>query len=157
MKNQLLFQDQSKAKQDSINNFCKKIRKVKETSITRDFLCISRIESLILGKSVHDALKRAEAYCKAGSDLIMIHSKENNPKEIFKFAKRFNKLKISVPLVAVPSTYSKTKEKQLIKNGFKIVIYANHLLRASYNSMLKTAETILKNERSYETEKYYTN
>ena len=56
-KSNSLFQDQSKAKQDSINNFCKKIRKVKETSITRDFLCISRIESLILGKSVKMHLK----------------------------------------------------------------------------------------------------
>ena len=51
-------------------------------------------------------------------------------------------------MVAVPSTYSKTTEKQLIDHGFKIVIYANHMLRAAYPSMINAAKKILKNERS---------
>ena len=55
--------------------------------------------------------------------------------------------------MAVPSTYSKTYEKDLIKNGFKIVIYANHLLRAAYPAMLNAARTILANQRSYDVEK----
>ena len=57
------------------------------------------------------------------------------------------------PLIAIPSTYSSIKESTLIKNGFKLVIYANHLLRSSYPSMLKTAEEILLNQRSKESEK----
>ena len=56
-------------------------------------------------------------------------------------------------MVAVPSTYSKTTEKQLIDHGFKIVIYANHMLRAAYPAMLNTAKKILENKRSSETEK----
>ena len=56
-------------------------------------------------------------------------------------------------MVAVPSTYSRTSEKDLIKNGFKIVIYANHMLRAAYPAMVKIAKNILKNQRSYESEK----
>ena len=40
-------------------------------------------------------------------------------------------------MVAVPSSYSRTSEKDLIKNGFKIVIYANHMLRAAYPAMVK--------------------
>ena len=44
----------------------------------------------------------------------------------------------------MPSTYSKTTEAELIKNGFKIVIYANHMLRAAYPAMQKAAEKILK-------------
>ena len=56
-------------------------------------------------------------------------------------------------MVAVPSTYSKVTEKQLIKNGFKIVIYANHLLRAAYPAMMNAAKSILTNERSFEVEK----
>ena len=52
----------------------------------------------------------------------------------------------------MPSTYSKTTEAELIKNGFKIVIYANHMLRAAYPAMQKAAEKILKNQRSYELE-----
>ena len=58
-----------------------------------------------------------------------------------------------VPLVAVPSTYSKVYEKDLIKNGFKLVIYANQLLRAAYPSMVNTATTILKNKRAFEADK----
>ena len=83
----------------------------------------------------------------------MIHSKNKNPDEIFKFSKIFCKSKFFKPLVAVPSTYSKTYEKKLYQNNFKIVIYANHLLRASYVSMKDAAEKILKYERSFEIEK----
>ncbi len=53
----------------------------------------------------------------------------------------------------MPSTYSKVNEKQLIDHGFKIVIYANHLLRAAYPAMEKVALNILKNKRSFESEK----
>ena len=54
-------------------------------------MIIARIESFILGKGLNDALKRAEAYSKAGADAIMIHSKESNPKEVFSFQKNFLK------------------------------------------------------------------
>ena len=56
-------------------------------------------------------------------------------------------------MVAVPSSYSKTFEKDLIKHGFKIIIYANHMMRASYPSMVDVAKSILINERSYNIEK----
>jgi phosphoenolpyruvate phosphomutase / 2-hydroxyethylphosphonate cytidylyltransferase len=153
LKKNSLFADQKNVQQDSIKNFCKKIKTVKNTQISDDFFFISRIESLILGKSVNDALKRAIAYSKAGSDCIMIHSKDNNPKSIFEFAKKFKKTKYFKPLVSVPSTYSKTYEKDLIKNGFRIVIYANQLLRGSYNAMVDTSKKILKFKRAHEVEK----
>ena len=125
----------------------------KDATISDDFFIIARIESFILGKSLNDALKRAEAYSKAGADAILIHSKENNPSQIFEFAKKFTKSKYFKPMVAVPSSYSKTYEKDLIKNGFKIIIYANHLMRASYPAMLNAAKTILMKKRSFELEK----
>ena len=56
-------------------------------------------------------------------------------------------------MICVPSSYSQVKEKELIKNGFKIVIYANHLMRSSYPSMLNTAKNILKSRRSSPIEK----
>ena len=113
----------------------------------------ARIESFILGKKLDDALKRAVAYSKAGADLIMIHSKSESPDEIFNFSKIFSKNKYSKPIIAVPSTYSKTHEKDLIKNGIKIIIYANQMMRSSYPAMLNTAKSILKYQRSYEIEK----
>ena len=153
LKKNSLFSDQSNVQQDNISDFCAKIIKAKNSAVSNDFLVISRIESLILGKSIDDALKRAIAYSKAGTDCIMIHSRDNNPKSIFQFAKKFLKTQYARPLVAVPSTYSKTKEIELVKNGFNIVIYANQLLRSSYSSMTRTAKTILKNERAFECEK----
>ena len=78
---------------------------------------------------------------------------EKTTKEIFSFAKKFKKSKNFIPLVSVPSTYSKVYEKELIKNGFKLVIYANQLLRAAYPAMEYAAKKILENERSYEIEK----
>ena len=152
LKKNSLFKDQSGAKQDTIKDFCKKIKLIKKVRNSKDFLIGARIESFILGKGLKDAVKRAEAYSKAGADLILIHSKENNPREIFNFSKIFKKSKWIKPLVSVPSTYSKTSEAELIKNGFKIVIYANHMLRAAYPAMQKAAEKILKNQRSYELE-----
>ncbi len=153
LKKNSLFADQTNVKQDTIKDFCKKIKKAKNSTVSNDFYVVSRIESLILGKTVKDALTRAEAYSKAGTDCIMIHSKDNNPRSIFEFAKKFKKSKYFRPMIAVPSTYSKTYERDLIKNGFKIVIYANQLLRSSYFSMIKTASSILKNQRAFEAEK----
>ena len=156
LKKNSLFKDQKTSLQDNIKQFCFKIKKAKESRISDDFLIFARIESFILGKNVNDALKRAEEYSKAGADGIVIHSNKKNPKEIFNFAKIFKKNKFYKPLVAIPSTYSKTYEEDLIKNGFKIVIYANHLLRASFKSMNEVANKILLNERSYEAEKHIT-
>ena len=152
LKKNSLFSDQSGSKQDSIKDFCKKIQLIKKVRNSEDFLIGARIESFILGKGLKDSLKRASAYSEAGADLILIHSKEKTPKEIFSFSKIFRKSKYSKPLVSVPSTYSKTNETMLIKNGFQIVIYANHMLRAAYPAMENAAISILKNQRSYELE-----
>lgn len=151
-----LFKDQNKTKQDTIVNFCKKINKAKKSKNSDDFFIVARIESFILKKGLKDALKRGVKYVDAGADAILIHSKEKNPKEIFDFSKKFKKLKPDCPLIAVPSTYSKVKEIELIKNGFQIVIYANHMLRAAYPAMINVAKKILKNERSLEIEKKIT-
>ena len=116
-------------------------------------MVFARIESFILNKNLDDAMKRAKKYVKAGVDGIMIHSKLKDPKEIFKFAKAFRKFNKKIPLVSVPSTYNHVTEKELITNGFNIVIYANQLLRASYYSMSEVAKEILVNARAKESEK----
>ena len=147
-----LFKNQKGTKQDNPLQFAKKIKKIVETRNSKDFMIIARIESFILNKGIEDAIKRAEIYSKAGADAILIHSKSRTPKEIFLFAKRFNLSRHRIPLVAVPSTYSVVKEKDLIKHGFKIVIYANQLLRAAFPAMENVAKNILTNSRSFEIE-----
>jgi phosphoenolpyruvate phosphomutase len=140
--------------QDEVNDFAEKIKAGKNSQFNPDFMVIARIESLILGKGVYDALIRAKAYIDAGADAIMIHSKEKDPVDLFKFCEEYQKLDKKVPLVAVPSTYSHVTERQLVEKGVKVVIYANHLLRAAYPAMKKTAETILTNERAHEVEEF---
>ena len=156
LKKNSLYKNQSGVKQESIKKFCKKLSIASSSKISDDFYVIARIESFILGKNLNDAINRAESYVKSGADAILIHSKEKEPKEIFDFSKKFLKSKYYRPIVAVPSTYSKTFEKDLIKNGVKIVIYANHLLRSSYPSMVNTAKSILKDQRTFKIEKNLT-
>ena len=153
LKKNSLFKNQTGTKQDKPEIFAKKIKQICKSRQSNDFLVIARIESFIVGKGLNDALRRAEIYSKAGADAILIHSKEKTTKEIFSFAKKFKKSKNFIPLVSVPSTYSKVYEKDLIKNGFKLVIYANQLLRAAYPAMEFAAQKILENGRSFEIEK----
>lgn len=153
LKKNSLFDTDVNQTQDSIENFSKKITRGKKAQITDDFMIIARIESLILKVGLEDALKRAKAYIAAGADGIMIHSKEKTPDEILEFCREYKKFERKVPLVAVPTTYNRITETELRKVGVRIVIYANQLLRSAYPTMMKTAETILENERALEAEK----
>jgi len=136
--------------QDTINGFSNKIKAGKRAQVTEEFMIIARVESLILGKTIEDALERAFAYVKAGADGIMIHSKESSGTDIIEFCERFRKEDKSSPLVVVPSTFNHITEQEFIKMGVNIVIYANHMLRASYPAMSNVAKQILTNGRSLE-------
>ena len=134
--------------------FAQKIRRGKSIQKSSEFMIIARIESLIAGKSMEDALDRATQYLKAGVDGIMIHSKSKNPDEILEFAEKYKvilkDLKLDKPLVCVPTTYNLITEGELSAAGFSIVIYANHLLRSAYQAMTETAKTLLRDQRSLE-------
>ncbi len=136
--------------QDSIEEFSDKISMGKKAQVTKDFMIIARIESLILGKGQRDAIKRAESYINAGADGIMIHSSSKDPKEVLDFCAEYKEKFSGVPLVVVPSTYAQVTEKELIEAGVKIVIYANHLIRSAFPAMTKTAESILEHGRCLE-------
>ena len=114
-------------------------------------MVIARCESLIAGKGEEDAIARCRAYCEAGADGIMIHSKAKAPDEIFSFVRRFRaEVSADKPIVVVPSTYAQVTEKELADAGVNVVIYANHLLRAAYPAMRRTAERILECGRAQE-------
>lgn len=150
LKKNSLFGTDVEQTQDSIENFSAKIRAGKNAQATRDFMIIARIESLILGMGIDHAMERAKAFLDAGADGIMIHSREKTPDEVFEFCRQYNQLDNRKTLVAVPSSYNKVTEKELIEHGVNIVIYANQLLRSAYPAMLKTAESILTHSRSAE-------
>ena len=81
-------------------------------------------------------------------DTIRVRNKDG--KEIEEFCERYRKFENKRPLVAVPTSYNHLTESDLQALGFQVVIYANHLIRSAYPSMLETAETILQNGRSME-------
>jgi phosphoenolpyruvate phosphomutase len=149
-----LFGADADQEQDDISSFCSKISQGKRAQITDSFMIFARIESLILGKGIDDALKRASAYLQAGADGIMIHSCKKEPGEIFAFCDRYRSLPGRKPLVVAPTTYNGVTEPELMQAGVNIVIYANHLLRASYPWMCRAAESILENQRSREAEQF---
>ena len=150
-----LFGTEVEQTQDEIENFCNKISEGKKVQVSSDFMIIARVESLILNEGMKNALKRAEAYISAGADGIMIHSKEKDGKEIVEFCNKYRKFKTSAPLIVVPSTYHHMTEAELQNLGVNVVIYANHLLRAAYPTMVNTAKSILEYGRAKEASEDY--
>jgi phosphoenolpyruvate phosphomutase len=106
-------------------------------------MIIARIESLILGKGVPEALSRAEKYISAGADGIMIHSRQRDGEDALEFIHNFRRNDSFTPLVVVPTAFNHIKGEEFWDLGVNIVIYANHLLRASYPAMLSVAQEIL--------------
>jgi len=134
--------------------FATKISRGKSICRTRDFMIFARLESLIAGAGIEDALERAKKYLKAGADGIMIHSKAKTAEEILLFSRKYAQLcdllGFRKPLVCVPTTYNTIKDEELKKAGVAVVIHANHLLRAAYKAMAEVAEKILVSDRSFE-------
>lgn len=150
LKKNSLFGTAAKQELATIEEFCHKISEGKKAQVTKDFMIIARLESLIAGKDVDDALMRAKAYVSAGADGVMIHSKEKTGLDIKEFCQRFRMEYKNIPIVVVPTTYNQFTETELHQWGANIIIYANHMLRASYPAMYKVAQMILENERSLE-------
>ncbi|MBR6770472.1 MAG: phosphoenolpyruvate mutase [Lachnospiraceae bacterium] len=150
LKKNSLFGTDVEQQQDSIENFCHKIRVGKSAQTTSDFMIIARIESLILKQGMEDAINRAFAYVKAGADGIMIHSKSDKPDEVREFCKIFREKYKDIPIVVVPTTYNVVTESELAECGVNVIIYANHLIRSAFPAMNKVAHMILENERSLE-------
>ncbi|CAD6593833.1 MAG: hypothetical protein ASARMPRED_008112 [Alectoria sarmentosa] len=130
-----------------IHDFAKVVQRFKAHS--RNMLITARIESFTVRKpqsnevdernsvqqTLDDALERAHAYCRAGADAIMIHSKSKNPSEVLSFMQRFKLKDPHTILVVVPTTYAETTEEVLYNAGANVIIYANHLMRAKIRAI----------------------
>ena len=152
LKRNSLIHEESLHELEDPEKFAEKIASGKLAVSDKKFSLIARLESLISGRDINEAIERATLYVSAGADGIMIHSKQSSPNQILDFAERFRHLHPQTPLVAVPTTYNSIYESDLEEAGFNLVIYANHMLRSSIYSMKSTAQEILKNKRSYESE-----
>ena len=132
--------------------FAEKIRAGRRAALTDDFMVVARLESLIAGTGLDDALERAKRYVLAGVDGIMIHSNQRDPDDLFAFARAYGPLCEELgrrpPLVSVPTTYNQHSEERLVEAGFNTIIHANHLLRTSHRAMKEVASLILENGSS---------
>lgn len=144
LKKNSLFGTEVKQVQEDPEIFGEKIRRGKQALQTEDFMIFARIESLILEKGMEDALLRARTYIESGADGIMIHSRKNTPDEVFEFCRLLREEYSDIPIVAVPTSYNKIKEKILEEHGINVIIHANHLLRSAFPIMKQTAEFILE-------------
>ena len=150
LKKNSLFGTEVKQTQDSIENFCAKIRAGKHAQKTKEFMICARIESLILERGMEDALERAFAFSEAGADAIMIHSRKKDPSEIFEFVEKFREKNSTTPIVVVPTSFNTVTEAEFKERGVNVVIYANQLTRTGFPAMQDAARTILENHRAKE-------
>ena len=150
LKKNSLFGTEVVQTQDTIENFCAKIRAGKKAQRTQEFMICARIESLILEQGMEDALTRAFAFVEAGADAIMIHSRKKDPSEIQEFIEKFRAKDSTTPIVLVPTSFNSVTEEEWKERGANIIIYANQLMRAEVPAMQKAAEIILKNHRAEE-------
>lgn len=151
LKQNSLFGTDAKQILDNPHEFAAKIHAGKQAQQTRDFMIFARLESLIAGMGIDDAMNRAKIYLEeGGADGIMIHSREKDGAEIFEFLRRFREYSPEVPVILVPTSYNQFTEEELHAAGANIIIYANHLLRSAYPAMVNTAKKILECSRSKE-------
>ena len=127
-----------------IEEFAGKISAIKDTQSDDDFCVVARVESLIVGAPLEDALSRAEAYHAAGADAILIHSRSSSPAEVLAFMQRWDG---RCPVVIVPTRYFTAPTDVFAAAGFSLVIWANHLMRSCITAMQRVAATVWR-ERS---------
>jgi phosphoenolpyruvate phosphomutase len=132
-----------------IEEFCGRLKAGKDSQTDDDFVLVARVEALISGRSMQEALDRANAYAEAGADAILIHSKKPHAREIFEFCERFAN---RAPVVIVPTMYHSTPTELFRQAGVSTIIWANHLLRASLTAMRDTAARIHEDQSLNEVE-----
>lgn len=122
-----------------IEEFSLKIKAAKDTQRDPNFSVVARVEAFIAGWGLDEALTRAHAYREAGADAILVHSKRHDVSQVESFTKEWNG---AAPIVVVPTMYPETPTDKLEAMGVSLVIWANHLLRASVGAMQGAARKI---------------
>ncbi len=129
----------------SIEEFSGKIAAAKAAQQDPNFMIIARIEALIAGRSLAEALVRGNAYVDAGADAVLIHAKGKDPEPVLEFLREW---KSAIPVVVVPTTYHTVSADELGAAGAKLIIYANHGLRAGIEAVSQVFSAILRDGRS---------
>ncbi|PAJ81856.1 phosphoenolpyruvate mutase [Burkholderia ubonensis] len=123
----------------SVSEFCGKLRAAKDSQTEPDFSVVARVEALISGLPMEEALRRADAYSEAGADAILIHSKKTDGREILDFCSQWHG---RTPIIIVPTKYYKTPTSAFREAGVSAVIWANHSLRAAITAIRRVTREI---------------
>ncbi len=134
----------------SIPEFVGKILAAKAAQRTPEFVVIARIEALIAGWGVPEALRRAEAYARAGADAILIHDKDAKATQLRQFLIEW---KSELPIVVVPTSFPHITAAEFASLGVKVVVYANQGIRAAVTAMESTYARILADGTSENVER----
>jgi phosphoenolpyruvate phosphomutase len=126
-----------------VDEFCGKIKAMKDVQKNDDFIVVARVEAFIAGWGLDEALRRAEAYRKAGADAILIHSKRTDFTEIELFMKEWGQ---RLPVVIVPTKYYSVPTARFRDTGISLVIWANQTMRSALTAMQKTVRQIFQDE-----------
>ncbi len=129
-----------------IDEFCGKIKAGQDTKLDDDFNIIARVEALIAGWGMGEALKRAEAYRLAGANGILMHSKISKPDEILAFMKEWGERSKSCPIVIVPTKYYATPTNAFREANVSVCIWANHQMRMAVTAMQNITKQIFKEQ-----------
>ncbi|MBM3458128.1 MAG: phosphoenolpyruvate mutase [Armatimonadetes bacterium] len=121
-----------------------KIRAAKAAQQDPDTFIIARTEALIAGWGPAEALHRARCYADAGADGILIHSKAKSLDELAAVSRQWDR---KTPLVIVPTIFGTASASECHAAGFRIVIFANHGLRAGIRAMQDTLRELRRTER----------
>jgi len=161
----VIFEDKRGAKRTSLADnvhheleepaaFAAKIDAAKAALLSQNFLVFARIEALVAGAGMDEALARARLYLASRADGIVIHSKDKSGEEIFAFLDAYRALQeelgLRKPLVLIPTAYPHVTASELHVRGASLVIHGNHMIRAATKAMQQTAQTILQNDRALE-------
>ncbi|WOX10313.1 isocitrate lyase/phosphoenolpyruvate mutase family protein [Streptomyces sp. N50] len=130
-----------------LDDFAGKIRAATETRT--DMVVVARLEALISGQGMDEALRRADVYERAGADALLIHSKRKDPEEVFAFREAYRG---DLPVIVVPTTYNQVTVEELERGGFAMAIYANQALRSSIRAMRDTLTKIMRDGTTHHVE-----
>jgi phosphoenolpyruvate phosphomutase len=126
-----------------IAEFSGKLKAAKDTQQDPDFSVVARTEAFIVGQGLEEALRRADAYRRAGADAILMHSKVSTPDQVLSFMEAWGD---TSPVVIVPTMYYAAPTQAFRDAGVSLIIWANHLLRSSITAMQQTAATLYREQ-----------
>ncbi|MDE1462459.1 phosphoenolpyruvate mutase [Spartinivicinus poritis] len=125
-----------------VQEFCGKIKAAKDSQLDDDFCVVARVEALVSGLPMEDALMRARAYADAGADAILIHSKQSDGEEVLSFCHQWER---DIPIVIVPTKYYQIPTDRFEQLGVSTVIWANHSVRAAISAIRSITRSIRQN------------